>query len=101
MPVKNWILGFTPNDRKIIGEDIKMVEFGWPMGMPTVKPIGNRLFEVRSDLADGSNARILFTIFKSHMILLHGYIKKTNKIPSRELKLAKNRLKKFYQSQQS
>ena len=101
MPVKNWILGFTPNDRKIIGEDIKMVEFGWPMGMPTVKPIGNRLFEVRSDLADGSNARILFTIFKRHMILLHGYIKKTNKIPSRELKLAKSRLKKFYQSQKS
>jgi len=92
-------LGFAPNDRKIIGEDIKTVEFGWPMGMPTVKPFGNRLFEVRSDLTDGSNARILFTIFKSQMILLHGYIKKTNKIPSRELKLAKNRLKKFYQAQ--
>jgi phage-related protein len=99
MPVREWILGFSPKDKKIIGEDIKTVEFGWPIGMPTVRPMGNKLFEVRSDLVDGSDVRIFFTIYKSSMILLHGYFKTTNKTPNRELRLARDRLKKFSKTQ--
>lgn len=100
-PVRDWILGFSPKDKKIIGEDIKTVEFGWPVGMPVVRPFGNKLFEVRSDLSDGSDSRILFTIYEGHMVLLHGFIKKTQKTPPRELRLAKNRMKKFFQNQKS
>lgn len=69
--------------------------------MPVVRPFGNKLFEVRSDLSDGSDSRILFTIYEGHMVLLHGFIKKTQKTPPRELRLAKNRMKKFFQNQKS
>ena len=95
MPVRDWILDLSPADRKIIGEDIKTVEFSWPIGMPTVRPIGNQLYEVRSRLSDGSQSRVFFTIYKYSMVLLHGFIKRTRKTPKRELELSKRRMKKF------
>ena len=95
MPVKEWLLCFSRDDKKIIGEDIKTVEFSWPSGMPTVRPLGNKLYEVRSTLTDRSNARIIFTIYKNKMVLLHGFIKTDRKTPLKELRLAKDRLKKF------
>ena len=98
-PVRDWILGFSTDDKKIIGEDIKTAEFGWPVGMPVVRPIGDKLYEVRPSLSDGSEARILFTIYKNYMVLLHGFIKKDQKIKSRHKTLAKNRMKKFIKNQ--
>jgi len=95
-PVRGWILGFSAEDKKIIGEDIKTVEFGWPIGMPTVRPMGGKLYEVRSDLSNGADVRIFFTIYKEYMVLLHGYIKKSQKTPNRDLRLAINRMRKFY-----
>jgi phage-related protein len=97
MPVRDWLLGLSAEDKKIIGEDIKTVELGWPVGMPAAKPLGDQLFEVRSVLKTGVQARVLFTIYKSSMILLHGFIKKSKKTPKRDLKLAKNRMRKFLQ----
>lgn len=95
MPVKQWLLSFSKKDKKIIGEDIKTVEFSWPIGMPTVRPMGNKLYEVRSTLSDKSEARIIFTIYKSSMVLLHGFIKTDRKTPRKELRLSNERLKKF------
>jgi phage-related protein len=95
MPVRDWILSLSPTNRKILGEDIKTVEFGWPVGMPTVRPMGNKLYEVRSSLSDRSDARVLFTIYKNSMVLLHGFIKTTRKTPKRQLDLAKRRMKKI------
>jgi phage-related protein len=95
MPVRDWILGLPPADRKIIGEDIKTVEFGWPIGMPIVRPMGNKLYEVRSKSSDGSDSRVLFTIYKNSMVLLHGFIKTSRKAPKRELDLTKRRIRKF------
>ena len=95
MPVRDWIMSLSPPNRKIIGEDIKTVEFGWPVGMPTVRPMGNKLYEVRSSLSDGRDARVLYSIYKNSMVLLHGFIKTTRKTPKRQLYLAKRRMKKF------
>ena len=97
MPVRDWLLGLSAKDRKIIGEDIKTVELGWPVGMPVAKPLGDKLFEVRSVLQNGDKARIIFTIYKNLMILLHGFIKKTQKTRKRDLELAKTRMRKFLQ----
>jgi phage-related protein len=97
MPVRDWLLGLSAEDKKIIGEDIKTVELGWPVGMPVAKPLGDKLFEVRSVLKNGDRARIIFTIYKSLMILLHGFIKKTKKTRKRDLELAKTRMRKFLQ----
>jgi len=99
MPVREWLLGFSPEDKKVIGEDIKTIEVGWPIGMPVVRPLGGKLFEVRSILTDRSYARVIFTIFQSNMVLLHGFFKTSSKTPKRELNLAKNRMKKFYENQ--
>jgi len=95
MPVRDWISGFSKNDKKIIGEDIKTAELGWPIGMPVIRPLGDKLWEVRPTLSDGSKARIIFTIYKSNMVLLHGFIKTTQRTPKHALRLAKNRMKKY------
>jgi hypothetical protein len=79
MPVREWLLGLSTEDKKIIGEDIKTVELGWPVGMPVARPLGDKLFEVRSVLKNGDQARIIFTIYKSLMILLHGFILQDSK----------------------
>ena len=92
-PVREWLKGLNPEDRRIIGEDIKDVEFSWPIGMPLVRPMGNGLWEVRSNLRNGRIARVLFAIGERNMILLHGFIKKTKKTPKPDLDLAFKRMK--------
>lgn len=90
-PVRDWLKSLTPvEDRKQIGIDIKMVEFGWPIGMPVCRPIGDGLYEVRSTLSSRRIARVLFYIdAKSRMVLLHGFIKKSQKTPKTDLELAR------------
>ena len=61
-PVREWLKELEPEDRKAIGEDIKDVEFSWPIGMPLVRPLGRELWEVRSSLARGRIARVLFCV---------------------------------------
>ncbi|NEQ88839.1 MAG: type II toxin-antitoxin system RelE/ParE family toxin [Moorea sp. SIO2I5] len=78
-------------ERRLIGTDIKTVEYGWPIGMPTCRPMGNGLFEVRTNLPNGRTARVLFCIHNNQMVLLHGFIKKTEKTPKQELALANAR----------
>jgi phage-related protein len=90
-PVRDWLKSLPlPEDRKRIGEDIKTVEFGWPLGMPVCRALGRGLYEVRSNLAGNRVARVLFYIDKkSRMVLLHGFIKKTPKTPDEDLELAR------------
>lgn len=80
-------------DRKVIGEDIKDVEFSWPIGLPLVRFLGNGLWEVRSSLAGGRIARVMFCVAGEQMVLLNGFIKKTQKTPGREIELALKRMK--------
>ena len=91
-PVREWLKSLSREERRIIGEDIKMVQFGWPLGMPLVRKLAVGLWEVRSHLP-GRIARVLFTTGEGRMVLLHGFIKKSQKIPSEDLELAKNRLR--------
>jgi phage-related protein len=90
-PVRDWLKDLDKEDRKLIGADIKTVEFGWPIGMPTCRPMGDSLFEVRTNLTDGRTSRVLFCFFEGEMILLHGFIKKTKKTPKKELEIALKR----------
>lgn len=93
-PVREWLRELTVEDRKTIGIDIKTVQYGWPLGMPLVRKMEPGLWEVRCDIADGI-ARVLFTAKAGQMVLLHGFVKKTQKTPDNELKTARNRLKKL------
>jgi len=92
-PVREWLKGLEPEDRKVIGQDIKDVEFSWPIGMPLVRSLGRELWEVRSSLLDGRMARVVFCIEQGCMVLLHGFIKKTQKTPQHDIDLALKRKK--------
>jgi len=91
-PVKEWLLKLPRSAQKIIGDDIRTVEFGWPIGMPVVRPLGNKLWEVRSNLENNQISRVLFTIYNNQLVLLHGFIKKTQKTPKKEIDIAKKRM---------
>jgi phage-related protein len=86
-----------PDDRRSADRrgDIRTLEFGWPLGMPLCRPISGRkgLWEVRSNLSGGRIARVLFCIHENHLILLHGFEKKTQRTPDRELDVAIQRMK--------
>lgn len=90
-PVREWLKKLDKEDRKIIGEDIKTVQFGWPLGMPLVRKMDKGLWEVRIQL-DNRIARVLFTSHQGIMVLLHGFIKKSQKTPPNDLKIAKQRM---------
>lgn len=93
-PVRDWLLDLSPEDRKLIGEDIKTAQFGWPLGMPLIEKIEPGIWEVRSHIRHGI-ARTLFTVKDDLMVLLHGFIKKSNKIPVEDMRVARQRLAKL------
>ncbi len=93
-PMRDWLKSLPGNEKREIGIDIKTVQFGWPLGMPVVDFIERDIWEVRSRLSTRI-ARVLFTLDGSHMILLHGFIKKDRKMPKPDLDLARQRLKKL------
>ena len=89
-PVRDWLKLRSSEEKKAIGEDIKAVEYSWPVGYPQVKKLDKDLWELRSNLPDGI-CRIFFTNWKKYMVLLHGIIKKTQKTPQQDLDIAKKR----------
>jgi len=92
-PVREWILRLPLEDRKLVGRDIQKVEFGWPLGMPYCRSLGNGLWEVRSNLTDGKIGRVIFCVTRERMVLLHSFVKRTRKTPARDLRLALKRMK--------
>lgn len=91
-PVREWLRELTIEQKKKIGEDIKTVQFGWPIGMPVVRKMESGLWEVRTKF-DGGIARVLFTVVNDTMVLLHGFVKKSQKTPKEELEIARKRKK--------
>ena len=90
-PVREWLKALPTHDRKIIGDDLKTAQYGWPLGMPLIGKLEPGLWEVRSRLGD-QIARVLFTVEDDTMVLLHGFIKKSQKTPLQDLQLARQRL---------
>ncbi len=93
-PVREWLKNLSRDDRKAIGEDLKTMQFGWPIGMPLARKMGNDLWELRSTTPSGI-ARTFFTIYRNKIVLLHGFVKKSQKTPANELATAKRRLTKL------
>jgi len=92
-PVRDWLKELGREDRIIIGTDIKTVQYGFPLVMPLVRPMKDGLYEVRSSLSDKRISRIFFCVEDEKVILLHGFIKKSQKTPDNELELARKRYK--------
>ena len=98
-PVRDWLRSLDDASKKTIGEDIKTVQFGWPLGMPLVRSLGDGLWEVRCRLQDGI-ARVLFMTSAETMVLLHAFIKKSQKTPTKDLNLARRRAAEIRQGEQ-
>jgi phage-related protein len=96
-PVRAWLKSLSKQDRVCIGVDVWKVQSEWPVGMPHVRSLGGGLYEVRSNLRNGI-ARVIFAVDGNTMILLHGFIKKTQKMPPDDLVLAQKRRRNYEQS---
>ena len=96
-PVREWLGKLPAEDRRLIGRDLMKVEFSWPCGPPLCTSLTGYpgLHEVRSNLTGRHIARVFFTVLRRNMVLLHGFIKKTQATPTKELKLAERRMKEY------
>jgi phage-related protein len=93
--VRDWLRTLEERERNAIGLDLMRVQFRWPVGMPLCRALGDGLWEVRTNLPSNRIARVLFCVAQDHIVVLHGFIKKTQKTPDDELKLARRRKKEF------
>lgn len=90
-PVIEWLKALTPAEKNRIGRNIMKVQFAWPIGKPLVDNLGDSLWEIRTQLPTNKIARVIFFMHEGQIILLHGFIKKTQKTPQQEIVLAKKR----------
>jgi phage-related protein len=95
-PVREWLKALPPEERKIIGDDLKTAQYGWPLGMPLIRKLEPGFCEVRSRL-DDRIARVIITVEDDTMVLLPGFIKKAQKIPPQDLQLARQRLRALHE----
>ena len=77
-PVLAWLRRLPAEDRRAIGTDLATVQFGWPIGMPLCRPLGDGLWEVRSPLPSSRIARLLFFVHRRRIGVVHGFIKKNS-----------------------
>ena len=79
-PVRDWFLDLEEGSRRIVGRDVATVEYGWLLGMPLCRKLGGGLLELRSRVAERRIARVIFVVYADHMVLLHGFVKKTRRV---------------------
>lgn len=94
-PLRDWLRGLPESERHEIGRDLLRAQWRWPVGMPLCRPVGDGLWEVRTNLPTGRIARVLLCVYREHLIALHGFIKKTRATPVDDLDLARKRRKEL------
>ena len=94
-PVRGWLKRLDENERRAIGKDLMRAQWRWPVGMPLTRPLGEGLWEVRTDLPMNRTARVLFCFYREHLVALHGFIKKTRVTRKADLAIARNRQKEL------
>ena len=92
-PVREWLKSLPKDERRAIGEDIVYVQFKWPIGKPRVDHL--RGAGEGSNIVDQCMARTLFAVEGRQMVLLRGFIKKTQQTPNEDIKLAEKRFKEW------
>jgi phage-related protein len=90
-PVLDWLRALAFDDRRILGEDLRTVQLGWPLGMPLCRSLGSGLYEVRSHITGGQIARLVFFQSGQTLIVVEGFIKRTQTTPKHVLDLARKR----------
>ena len=90
-PVREWLKELPEAERQAIGKDLLRAQWRWPVGMPLCRPLGDGLWEVRTNLPTKRTARVLLCFYREHLVALHGFIKKTRATPDDDLALARKR----------
>jgi phage-related protein len=93
--VRDWLRALDERERNAIGLDLMRIQFRWPVGMPLCRSMGDGLWELRTGLPNNRIARVLFCVIQERILVLSGFIKKTQKTPTEELALARKRMKEF------
>jgi len=94
-PVREWLQGLDEAERQTIGKDLLRAQWRWPVGMPLCRAMGNGLWEIRTDLPTKRTARVLLCFYREHLVVLHGFIKKTRATPDEDLAAARRRQKEL------
>lgn len=94
-PVREWIKSLEEQERRLIGQDLARVQWRWPVGMPLCRSLGHGLWEVSTKMPGNRSARIIFFQQDAKLVVLHGFIKKSQKISKSDLDLALDRMKEF------
>ena len=97
-PVRECLKALAKTDRQTIGEDIAYVQYKWPIGKPKVDHLRGSVWEVRSKIGNRI-ARVLFAVEEAQMIMLHAFVKKTQKTKPADIELATQRLKEWKHGQ--
>lgn len=93
-PVKKWLLGLEVKTKAKIFKNLEMLsEFNLTLKAPYVKPLEDKLYELRTKDSKGIYRIIYFAYKEQTFILLNGFIKKTQATPRKEIDLAKKRMK--------
>ena len=92
--VRDWLLSLPKEERRQIGKDIAYVQYKWPIGKPRVDHLWGGVWEVRTRL-EHRIARVLFALSGQEIVLLHGFIKKTQRTSTDDIKLAEKRWKEW------
>jgi phage-related protein len=93
-PVREWLRHLPGEERRAIGAGIRYVQMKWPIGKPRVDHLRGEIWEVRTRL-ENRIARVLFSVKGGRMLLLHGFIKQTQKTPAAEIALAETRYQEW------
>ena len=94
-PVREWLKGLDEAERQEIGKDLLRAQWRWPVGMPLCRPMGDSLWEIRTNLPTKRTARVLLCLYRKHLVVLHGFIKKTRATPDSDLATARKRQKEL------
>ncbi len=91
-PIAEFLDSLSVKERTKALRVIRLLEeFGPRLGMPHGKPIAGNLRELRA-VFGGKAIRLFYTKLKDEYIILHGFIKKSQKTPTKEIKTADERL---------
>lgn len=93
--MREWLKGLDIVERHAIGTDLLRAQWRWPVGMPLCRPMGQGLWEVRTDLPANRTARVLVCLHQRRLVAMHGFIKKTRTTPVGDLALARKRQKEL------
>lgn len=88
--IAGWPVSIRADYLRIVG---MMEEHGPNLGLPHTRPMGSGLFEIRAKGSEGIGRALFCTVVGRRIVVLHGFIKKTEQTPKQELDTAKIRQK--------